>query len=179
MDIFATLRRSGGIDALARQTGMAPPDAAQGVAALLPELVGALRRYIDAAGGGIAGIARLVAAIDSRGGGGLAAHVLHPDPVDAGAGEALVEIVLGRKPAQRAVIARAAEACGIDEAVMARVLPVLAMLVGGYLSALAQAGGSDGTSGLDAFAAALGIARPDLDQPDRDEQGLDDGAADR
>ena len=156
MDIFATLRRSGGIDALARQTGMTPPDAARGVEALLPALIGGFRRTVEIAGGGMPGIARLVAMIDARGGGEMAASVLHPDPLDSTSGEALLGGVLGRKEISRAIAARAGEATGLESSALERVLPVLAMLVGGYLSARAQIDGAQG-GGLDALAGALDL----------------------
>jgi hypothetical protein len=145
-NLLDMLRRSGGIEAVSKQLGLAPGVAAQGVEALLPALVGGFAKRGEAAGGGEAGLGALVGVLGGLGGGALAANVLGPDETDPGRGNAVLGEVFGSKEVSRSVAADAAARTGIDAQVLKRMLPLLAMLVGGYLSA--RAGGSGALGGL-------------------------------
>ena len=82
MDWLTTLRRSGGINALSRQLGVTPADVSVGAGALLPALLGGLRKRADVLGGGDAGVRALVEELVELGGGQLAADVMGPEPLD-------------------------------------------------------------------------------------------------
>ena len=147
-NLLDMLRRSGGIEAVSKQLGLAPGVAAQGVEALLPALVGGFAKRGEAAGGGEAGLGALVGVLGGLGGGALAANVLGPDETDPGRGNAVLGEVFGSKEVSRSVAADAAARTGIDAQVLKRMLPLLAMLVGGYLSARAGGSGAQGSGGL-------------------------------
>jgi hypothetical protein len=143
MDLLATLRRSGGIDALARQIGMPPQPVAAGVEALLPALLGGLRGYAQSMGGGEAGVRAMLAMMDGLGDGNLAAEVMGPGPLAAESGERVLLQLFGSREAGRQLAHDVAAASGHDAAMLDRILPVLAMLVCGYLSARVGADASE------------------------------------
>lgn len=148
MDILATLRRSGGIDALVRELDLSPAVAAAGAEALLPALIGGFARQRDRAGGGDAGLISLVGTIGNLGGGTLAANVLGPDKTDIARGTAVLDWIFGSKDASRLVALHAVESSQLDAALLRRMLPLLAMLVGGYLAARAGGSGAVGSGGI-------------------------------
>lgn len=155
-NLLDMLRRSGGIEAVSKQLEIAPGVAAQGVEALLPALVGGFARRGEVAGGGEAGLGDLVGMLGGLGGGGLAANVLGPEATDTGLGNQVLGEVFGSKDVSRSVAADAAARTGIDPEVLKKMLPLLAMLVGGYLSARAGGSGAAGSGGLDGLGSLLG-----------------------
>lgn len=155
-NLLDMLRRSGGIEAVSKQLGIAPGEAARGVEALLPALVGGFAKRGEAAGGGEAGLGALVDVLGGLGGGSLAANVLGPDETESARGDAVLGEVFGSKDVSRSVAADAATRTGIDPAVLKRMLPLLAMLVGGYLSARAGGSGAEGSGGLGGLGSILG-----------------------
>lgn len=140
MDLLGTLQRSGGIQALGRQAGTEPAATLAVAKVLLPAIVERMRALIAHDGGGEAGLAGLVALFDRFGDGMLAADVMAMTPVPPDAGAALAEALFGAEGGDGAVRAAAA-ATGVEPAIVARVLGLLAMLAGGYLSARAHSDG--------------------------------------
>lgn len=131
MGMLATLRQSGGINALARQLGAQPAQALAGAGELLPGLLQGFREF----SGGIDG---LLALVDSLGGGGLAAAVISHEPADAAPGHK----ILAGIPVIEASEGGAMTGEGsIDPDLRKRMMPLLAMLAGGYLAARAAGGG--------------------------------------
>lgn len=143
MDWVATLRRSGGVNALARQIGVTPLEATAGVEALLPFLLGGFREI----GNSATGLSGLLARLDLLGDGNLAAEVLGPGPLSTQAGETILSWLLADKTERDAVVGQAVTASGIDPQLAQRLLPPLAMLVGGYIAA--RAGAVDNAQGLE------------------------------
>jgi len=133
--MLTALQRSGGIDALARQAGVAPPQAHAVAKAVLPAMLASLRKFA----GGREG---LVAEFERHGGAGLAAAVMGVEQADIAPGIAMRDDALGVDSAVLSEIARQAGASS------ERLLPLLVMLVGGYVSAMA-AGHGAGPKGLD------------------------------
>jgi hypothetical protein len=148
MDWFTTLRRSGGINALSRQLGAAPAEVALGAEVLLVPLLGGLRQRSERLGGGQAGVRALVDELTDLGGGQLAADVMGPGPLNTAAGDTILERVLGPEVARRAVLIEAERNGGLDQGLGERILPGLAMLVGGYITARAIGSGTEGSGGL-------------------------------
>lgn len=146
------LRRSGGIDAVSRDLGISPVVAAAGTEALLPAVLGGFRKHAEGAGGGTAGLGAMIAMLAGLGGGSLAVSVLGPDATEVDKGNDVLGQIFGSKDTSRTVAADAGSKTGIDPAVLKKMLPILAMLVGGYLSA--RAGGS-GTSASEAGGGGL------------------------
>lgn len=161
MDWLTTLRRSGGINALSRQIGASPADVAAGTEALLPALVGGLRQLADRLGGDDDGVRALVDRLMELGGGQLAADVMGPGPVNTAPGDALLEEALGPEVARRAVLIEAERTGGLDQALGERILPGLAMLVGGYITARAGGSGAQGSGGLTELGSLLDTLTPD------------------
>lgn len=148
MDVLDMLRRSGGINAVANQLGIAPATAMAGTEALVPAIIGGFRKSTEASGGGETGLGALVTMLGGLGGGALAANVLGPDATDIGKGNDVLGQIFGSKDVSRSVAADAAGRTGIDPAVLKQMLPLLAMLVGGYFSARAGGSGAQGSGGL-------------------------------
>ncbi len=135
MDFFAMLWRSGGIDAMARQVGVPPAKAMAGVRALLPPLLDGFRQYRG-------GMPELLAVLDELGGGSLAAAVMSVDSVDPAGGEALLARIAGSAEIRRG-LADACKTGGRDPAALEAMLPLLAMLIGGYVAARAEGVGAN------------------------------------
>lgn len=147
MDNMATLRRSGGIEALARELGIAPTAAAAGVEALLPAIVGGFCKYREGAGGD-AGLAEIANMLEKLGGGAMAAAVMGPDAADAGPGNSVLGAIFGSTDINDLVTGYAAQVTGLEPEMLRRMLPLLTMLVGGYLSSRATGSGAEGSGGL-------------------------------
>lgn len=151
MDWVATLRRSGGLNALARQVGISPLEASAGAEALLPPLLRGFRAIGDSA----TGLQVLLARLDALGDGNLAVEVMGPDPLRIDAGETILGWVLEDDATRRTIVTDAAVASNLDSGLVERLLAPLAMLVGGYISA--RAGAENDPRGLEGI----------LDDPDR------------
>jgi hypothetical protein len=142
MDLLATLRRSGGIDALARQIGLPPTTVAAAVEALLPALIGGLRDYAQRLGEGDAGVQAMLAMIDGFGDGNLAAEVMGPGPLTADSGDKIVALFFDSANAKRWLAAEVAAETGQDALMLERIVSPLAMLVCGYITARVGADGA-------------------------------------
>src|SRR5262245_21662840 len=137
MDWLAIFRRSGGINALARQIGQSPVDALAATEALLPALLDGLRDFAKRQGGGDAGVRALLVVIDRLGNGSLAAEVMGPGPLTADAGDTILEQILPPTTSKVGIAGDVAAAGKHDAAMLERMLPALAMLLCGYISARA------------------------------------------
>lgn len=134
--LLDVLRRSGGLVAVARQLDVAPPVVLAASTALLPLVRAGFRRDVEQAESLAAGLSGLLAWLERLGGGALASAVLQNDTATNGAGDQIVARIFG--PAlTRHVIADAAAQSEIPAETVAQVLPLLAMLAGGYVSARA------------------------------------------
>ena len=135
MVMLAMLRRSGGLEAVARKLNVQPPVAALAAASLLPFIIGGFRRRFEAADGTAAGLAGLQAEIDQLGGGDLAVAVMMPQPVDQAIGSQILRNMVGPDDVASAIAEYASRETGLDLATIGALLPLLTMLVGGYLAA--------------------------------------------
>jgi hypothetical protein len=153
MDMMDMLRASGGLDAISNQLGIPPALAEAGAGALLPAIVGGFQKQSDAAGGGEGGLGSLIGMLGGLGGAGLAANVLGPQETDVNKGNDILGQIFGSKDVSRTVAGHAAGQTGIDPELLKKMLPILAMLVGGYLSSRGggqgegQGGGAGGILG--------------------------------
>lgn len=151
MDVVDVLRRSGGVEAVAQQLGLPTALASAGAEALVPAILGGFSRISAAAGGGEPGMAALADLLDGLGGGDLAARVLLREASEVASGNRVLGEVFGSKEISRTVAGRAAAQTGIAAETLERMLPLLAMLLGGYVSARAQSGGAGAAGGLGAL----------------------------
>lgn len=79
------------------------------------------------------------------GGDQLADNVIGPQPTDVDKGNQILGNIFGSKEVSRDVAGHASQSSGIDPALLKQMLPILAMLVAGYLSK--RAGGQQGGLG--------------------------------
>ncbi|MFM5893499.1 MAG: DUF937 domain-containing protein [Novosphingobium sp.] len=141
-DLISMLQQSGGISAIASQLGVSPEVAEQGATALLPAVVGGFSKHADNAGGGEGGLGSLIGMLGGLGGASLAGNVLSPEPTDVDKGNDVLGQIFGSKEVSRKVATHASGQTGIDPALLKKMLPILAMLVAGYMSH--QASGAQG-----------------------------------
>ena len=139
MDLVSILQQSGGIAAIANQLGIPPAMAEAGANALLPAIVGGMNNHAETAGGGEGGLGSLIGMLGGLGGAGLANNVLSDEPTNVDSGNSVLGQIFGSKEVSRSVADHASGQTGIDPAILKKMLPILAMLVAGYLSH--QAGG--------------------------------------
>ncbi len=122
MDLLTTLHRSGGIVALSRQLDASPVKSGAAVEALLPQVSAAYLKMHDSAGADA-----LIAMFAEFGGVSLAAEIMGIEPVDPARGQAILD---------RLEIGSAVDGADADRELRERMLPLLAMLTGGYLSGM-------------------------------------------
>jgi hypothetical protein len=145
MDMMDMLRATGGLNAIAGQLGVSPEMAATGASVLLPAIVGGFQKQSDAAGGGSGGLGSLIGMLGGLGGGALATNVIAPEPTNVSQGNDILGQIFGSKDVSRSVAAAGASQTGLDPELLKKMLPLLAMVVGGYLSS--RGGGQDGGFG--------------------------------
>ena len=159
MELTDLLARTGGLSSMARELGLSEAQAQTGAAALLPAILGGLQKRAQPDGGD--GLGDLLAQL---GGGGLLDAVLSPQPTAVGPGNEVLGQIFGSKDVSRAVAQNAAGRTGLDPALLKKMLPILAMLVSGYLAKKRGAGGATagGLGGLlgGLIAAQAGGANP-------------------
>lgn len=139
-DLISILHQTGGIGAIASQLGISPQVAEAGAAALLPAVVGGFSKQADTAGGGESGLGSLIGLLGGLGGASLATNVLGPEPTEVDKGNDVLGQIFGSKDVSRTVATHASNQTGLDPALLKKMLPILAMLVAGYMSQ--QAGGA-------------------------------------
>jgi len=144
MGILEMIEQSGGLDSVARELGISEGDAAAAASALVPAIVGGLKRQTRVQPGGLDG---LLGALAGLGGGSLLDEVLAPRPTDVRLGNEVLGHAFGSPDVSRTVAQHAAGRTGLDPALLKRMLPMLAMLVAGMMSRHASAGVAPAGSG--------------------------------
>lgn len=149
MDMLETLRRTGGLEAMSRQLDVTPPQSAAGAEALLPLILGGFKRYCRKAGPGAEGLPVLVSMLNELGDGQMAVAVMTPGKLSLAAGAAVLEALFGTPEAIIAVASAAAERSDLGTAKLRNMMPLLAMLVGGYISVRVDVSRHDGNGIVD------------------------------
>ena len=139
MQLTDLLSQTGGLQSMARELDIDPQQAASGAEALLPAILGGFQKT-QAQAGGAGGLADLLGRL---GGGGLMDQVLSPEPTDVGQGNEVLGQIFGSKDVSRTVAQSAAGQSGLDPELLKKMLPILAMLVGGFM---AKRGGGEATA---------------------------------
>ena len=145
------LNQMGGISSVARELGVSEAEAQNGAAALLPAILGGFKKQAQSQPTGLAGLAGMLGQL---GGGGLMDNVLGAQPTDVNRGNEVLGQIFGSKDVSRVVAQNAAGSTGLDPALLKRMLPMLAMLAGGYLSK--QTGGLAGRAAQTGLSGGLG-----------------------
>jgi hypothetical protein len=122
---------------MARDLGVSETQAAAGAEALLPAILGGFKKQAQAQPAGLDGLGALLGQL---GGGGLLDNVLSTEPTDVSRGQDVLGQIFGSRDVSRTVAQDAASRSGLDPALLKKMLPILAMLVAGYMSR--QGGGA-------------------------------------
>jgi len=141
MDILGEL---GGFESVARELGISEPQAASGAAALLPALLGGFKGQAQAHPSGLEGLAGL---LGSLGGASLLDDVLSPQPTNTSRGDDVLGQIFGSPDVSRTVARNAATQTGLDPSLLKKMLPILAMLVAGYMAKQHSASAAPPTGG--------------------------------
>ena len=142
MQITDIIAQAGGLSSIARELGVSEAQAASGAEALLPAILGGFKKQVQAQPGGLEGLAGLLGQL---GGGGLLDEVLAPRPTDVTRGNDVLGQIFGSKDVSRAVAQNASAQSGLDTGLLKRMLPMLAMVVAGFM-ARQQGTGADTTA---------------------------------
>ncbi|MBL0924712.1 MAG: DUF937 domain-containing protein [Sphingomonadaceae bacterium] len=143
MNIASVLKQTGAIGKVAQQLGVNEQVAEAGAAALLPAILGGFKKTTQAQPGGLEGLGGLLGGL---GGGGLFDAVVSPEPTPVEKGNDVLGQIFGSKEVSRQVAGNASAQTGIDPSLLKKMLPILAMLVAGYLAK--QSGGGQPGGGL-------------------------------
>ena len=131
MKITDILAQTGGLQSVARELGISESQAASGAAALVPAILGGFKKQAQLQPTGLEGFGGLLGQL---GGAGLFDDVLAPRPTEVSRGNDVLGQIFGSKDVSRTVAQNAASQSGLDVGVLKRMLPMLAMLVAGYLA---------------------------------------------
>ena len=131
MQITDILAQMGGLQSVARELGISENQAASGAAALVPAILGGFKKQAQAQPTGLAGLGGLLGQL---GGGGLLDEVLSPQPTNLSHGNDVLGQIFGSKDVSRAVAQNAASQSGLEPSMLQKMLPIVAMLVAGYMA---------------------------------------------
>ena len=131
MDLMNALVQAGGVEAISRELGVDQSTAQSGLNALLPAVADGMRGQASASPQGFGGLGAILGQL---GGGGLLANVLAPEPTNVDQGNQVLGQIFGNKDTSRAVAADAAQKSGVSSDLLKKMLPIVAMLVAGYLA---------------------------------------------
>lgn len=152
MSLAQILQQSGAIQSMANELGIDERTARAGAGALLPAIVAGMGR----SSAGSAGLGGLAGAILGGGGGGLLDAVLGKQPTPTQQGNDILGTIFGNKDVSRSVAGEVAAMTGIDENILKRMLPILAMAVAGYMAKKASGADPSGPAGGGALGGVLG-----------------------
>src|SRR5690606_26233790 len=138
MQLSDLLAQMGGLDTVSRELGVNRQQAASGIEALLPAILGGFKKQAQSRPGGMEGLGGLLGQL---GGGSLLDDVLSPQPTHLEKGNDVLGQIFGSKDVSRTVAARASSQTGLDAGILKRMLPMIAMMVAGYM---ARGGGASG-----------------------------------
>ncbi|UAB79410.1 DUF937 domain-containing protein [Erythrobacter sp. SCSIO 43205] len=164
MSLAAMLQQTGAISSMARELGIDERTAQTAAGALLPAIVAGMGRSATGGNstpdplGGLGGLAgALLGGSSAQGGaagglggligGGLLDAVLGSAPTPTQPGNDILGNIFGTKDVSRSVAGEVAGITGIDEGLLKKMLPILAMAVAGYMAKQASAGGGQQQSG--------------------------------
>jgi hypothetical protein len=131
MQLTDMLAQTGGLQSIARELGIDETQAANGAAALVPAILGGLKKQAQSQPAGLEGLGGLLGQL---GGSGLLDNVLAPQPTDVSRGNEVLGQIFASKDVSRAVAQNAATQSGLDPSLLKKMLPMLAMLVTGYMA---------------------------------------------
>lgn len=144
MQISDILAQSGGLQSIARELGISETEAASGAAALTPAILGGIEKQTQSQPAGLEGLSGL---LNQLGGGGLLDNLLSPEPTNVSQGNNVLGRIFGSKDVSRTVANHASSRSGLSPDILKKMLPLLAMLVTGYLARKRSSGAPGPQSG--------------------------------
>ena len=164
MSLAQMLQQTGAIGAMARELGVDEATAKTAAGALLPAIVAGMGRSATGGSatpdpmGGLGGLAGAILGGGSSSGGGLGGAlagglggglldaVLGTSPTPTQPGNDILGNIFGSKDVSRSVAGEVSAMTGIDEALLKKMLPILAMAVAGYMARQATGGQDQGAA---------------------------------
>jgi hypothetical protein len=146
MSLAQMLQQSGVIESMAGELGIDPQTSKIGAGALLPAIVAGMGRSAAGSAGGsgsAGGLGGLTGAILGGGGGGMLDAVLGGSPTPTQQGNDILGNIFGSKDVSRGVAGEVAALTGIDENIIKKMLPILAMAAAGYMAKKAGSSASE------------------------------------
>ena len=151
------LAQVGGLGSMARELGVSESQVATGAEALMPAILGGFKKVAQAQPSGLEGLGGMLGQL---GGGSLLDNVLAQQPTDVSRGDDVLGQIFGSRDVSRTVAQSAAAQTGIEPSLLKKMLPMLAMLVAGYMAKgrgdNAHAAGQPGGGFGDALGSVLG-----------------------
>jgi hypothetical protein len=131
MQITDMLAQMGGLQSIARDLGVDEAQVARGTSALAPAILGGFKKQAQSQPAGLEGLGGLLGKL---GGGGLLDDVLAPQPTNVNRGNDVLGQIFGSKDVSRTVAQDAASKTGLSPDLLKKMLPMVAMLVTGYMA---------------------------------------------
>lgn len=131
MQITDVLSQMGGFQSIARELGVSESQAATGAAALAPAILGGFKKQAQAQNTGVEGLGGLLGKL---GGGDLLDNVLSKQPTQVDRGNEVLGQIFGSKDVSRTVAQNAASQTGLSSDLLKKMLPMVAMLVTGFMA---------------------------------------------
>lgn len=150
MQLTDILIQTGGLQSMARELGISERQASNGTSALIPAILGGLKKQAQLQPAGIEGLSGLLGQL---GGGSLLDQVMAPQPTDVSQGNEVLGQIFGSKDVSRAVAQNASTQSGLEPSLLKKMLPILAMLVTGFM---AKQGSNNAAAPSSADSAGLG-----------------------
>ena len=131
MQITDMLAQMGGLQSIAKELGVNEAQVASGAAALAPAILGGFKKQAQSQPAGVEGLGGLLGKL---GGGGLLDDVLAPQPTNVNRGNDVLGKIFGSKDVSRTVAQDAASKTGLSPDLLKKMLPMVAMLVTGFMA---------------------------------------------
>ena len=146
MQITDILAQVGGLQSMARELGVSEDEAASGAAARAPAILGGFQKQAQAQPPGLESLGGLLGKL---GGGDLLDDVVSSRPTNVSRGNDVLGQIFGSKDVSRAVAQNASTQTGLDPSLLKKMLPIVAMLVTGYMAKSRTSGqGATSSGGL-------------------------------
>jgi hypothetical protein len=156
MQITDMLARMGGLQSIAKELGVTETEVASGAAALTPAILGGFKKQALSQPSGLEGLGGLLGKL---GGGGLHDDVLAAQPTNVNRGNDVLGHIFGSKDVSRTVAQNAASKTGLSPDLLKKMLPMMAMLVAGYMAKQKGAGAAPSSTASVAPATPTGDMR--------------------
>ncbi|NLW81633.1 MAG: DUF937 domain-containing protein [Desulfovibrionales bacterium] len=131
MQVTDILSQMGGLQSMAKELGVSEAEVENGASALIPAILGGFKKQAQSQPAGLEGLEGLLGQL---GGDSLLDNVLAPQPTDISRGNDVLGQIFGSKEVSRNVAQNAASQSGVSSSLLKKMLPMLAMLIAGYMS---------------------------------------------